>query len=65
MDRIAIALIASGLVLILAIVGAVVGGAPTLTLSAIAALGATMSGAGIVAGLVMLERRNLGAARIA
>jgi len=57
MDRIALALIASGLVLILAIVGVVLGGTPSGHTPVLAALGAAISGSGIVAGLAMLERR--------
>ena len=56
MDRIALALISSSLVLILSIVGAVLGGA-AMDISAYAAAGAAVSGTGIVAGLAMLERR--------
>ncbi|MCR0981257.1 hypothetical protein [Roseomonas populi] len=56
MDRIALALITSGLVLILGIVGAMLGGA-TMEISAYAAVGAALSGTGIVVGLAMLERR--------
>jgi hypothetical protein len=56
MDRIALALIASGLVLILAIVGVVLGG--TAQDSAVyAAIGAALSGCSIVTGLALLERR--------
>jgi len=57
MDRIALALIASGLVLILALVGSVLGGNAAGHDPILAALGAALSGGGIVAGLIMLERR--------
>ncbi|MBP0492726.1 hypothetical protein [Roseomonas indoligenes] len=55
MHRIALALIATGLVLILTIVGAVLGGA-AMDISAYAAAGAALSGLVIVAGLAVLER---------
>lgn len=57
MDRIALALIASGLVLILTIVVRVLGGSAAEALPSYAGAGAALAGAAIVAGLVMLERR--------
>ncbi|SHJ62767.1 hypothetical protein SAMN02745194_02988 [Roseomonas rosea] len=63
MDRIALALIASGLVLILAIVGTVLGGMSSDALPTYAALGAALSGTVIVTGLAMLERRAFSPAR--
>jgi hypothetical protein len=58
MDRIALSLIASGLVLILTIVVTVLGSGTAVALSTYAALGAALSGVAIVVGLVMLERRT-------
>lgn len=63
MDRIALALISSGLVLILAIVGTVLGGTPSDVTSTYAAIGAALSGSAIVTGLAILERRAFGAPR--
>ena len=57
MDRIALALIASGLVLILTIVAMVLGNGQGEVLPALAGSGAAISGAAIVAGLALLERR--------
>jgi hypothetical protein len=63
MDRIALILIASGLGLILAIVTAVLGGgaASAANLSTYAAAGCALSGAAIVVGLAILERRAFAA----
>jgi hypothetical protein len=63
MDRIALALIASGLVLILSIVVAVLGGTPSHALPGYAAAGAALSGSAIVAGLALLERRAFATGR--
>jgi uncharacterized membrane protein YozB (DUF420 family) len=63
MDRIALAAIAFGLVLILAIVGSLVNGVSSDSLPILAAVGATLSGGAIVAGLTVLERRAFSPAR--
>ena len=57
MDRIALALISSGLVLILTIVATVLGNAAGEAMPSFAGSGAALSGAAIVAGLALLERR--------
>ncbi|MFH5925287.1 hypothetical protein [Roseomonas xinghualingensis] len=57
MDRIALAAIASGLVLILATIATVVTGQSADGLPMLAAIGAILSGGIIVCGLVVLERR--------
>ena len=62
MDRLAIALVASGLVVILSIVFAVLGGA-TGALAELTAPGAALGGITIVGGLALLERRAFIAAR--
>ncbi|MFC0384005.1 hypothetical protein [Muricoccus vinaceus] len=62
MDRIALSVIASGLVVILCIVVAVLGGTQG-ALAELVAPGAAFGGLSIVGGLVMLERRAFAAAR--
>lgn len=62
MDRIAISLVAVGLVVILSTVISVLGGTPG-AMADLTAPGAALGGLSIVGGLAMLERRAFVAAR--
>ena len=59
MDRIALALIVSGLIVILSIVASVLGGVQG-AVAELTAPGAAFGGIGIVSGLAILERRAFG-----
>ena len=64
MDRLALSLVTSGLLLILAVLGAVITYGTAGVVAPFAAIGAAISGSAIVGGLTLLEHHSPSATRM-